>query len=405
MTHSCELWVAVRRWRRVKTGLTAQRSPLSIRCTAPRRHVPIVLAAVAVICVCAAPILLAPTGARAASFSWSSPTLVNARTSAIPSVSCATVNLCVAVSGGEVYTSRAPMDDQWIAATIDPSAPLVEVSCWAGSQCVAIDADGYVFWTESPYGGAWVRSRHSIDTAAQITGLSCADEGWCVAVDARGSVLTQSQTSPIGAWHTTSYVVNGQPGSYDNLAAVSCTPAACVAANAHGWLWTNKATQGGAWTSFGGVRTGYDISSVSCLTGGLCVVTGSHETTTDPALDPFGGASAWSVHWNSDPATYPQPTAVSCAAATLCVGVNDAPLGAGIAIVSTSPRFPGSFTGPTATDQAIDAPGSGPLDAISCAAGAGDFAGTQVCAVSDDTGHLITGTYPGTTTTGAAAHR
>jgi hypothetical protein len=201
----------------------------------------------------------------------------------------------------------------------------VEVSCWAGSQCVAIDADGYVFWTESPYGGAWVRSRHSIDTAAQITGLSCGDEGWCVAVDACGSVLTQSQTSPIGAWHTTSYVVNGQPGSYDNLAAVSCTPAVCVAANAHGWLWTNKATQGGAWTSFGGIRTAYDISSVSCLTGGSCVVTGPHETTTDPALDPFGGASAWSVHWNSDPATYPQPTAVSCAAATLCVGVNDAP--------------------------------------------------------------------------------
>jgi hypothetical protein len=128
----------------------------------------------------------------------------------------------------------------------------------------------------------------------------------------------------------------------------------------------------------------------------VCVVTGPHETTTDPALNPFGGASAWSVHWNSDPATYPQPTAVSCAASTPCVGVGNAPLGAGYAIVSTSPRFPGSFTGPTATDQAIDVPGSGPLQAISCAAGTANLAGEQVYAVSDATGHLITGTYPGT---------
>ena len=35
---------------------------------------------------------------------------------------------------------------------------------------------------------------------------------------------------------------------------------------------------------------------------GLCVLTSPHETTTDEALNPFGGASAWSVHWNSDPA-------------------------------------------------------------------------------------------------------
>jgi hypothetical protein len=139
---------------------------------------------------------------------------------------------------------------------------------------------------------------------------------------------------------------------------------------------------------------------VACLTAGQCVLTGPHETTTDPALNPSGGASAWSVHWNSDPATYPQPVAVSCAAATLCVGVNYAPLGPGVAIVSTSPRLPGSFTGSTATDQAIDAPGSGPLDAISCAPAA---AGAQLCAVSDDTGHLITGTYPGTGTPAVAA--
>jgi hypothetical protein len=364
----------------------------------------------AVICVCAVAVLIAPAGARAASFTWTSPTLVNARTSPIPSVSCATVTLCVAVSGGDVYSSTAPAQDQWTAATIDASAPLEMVSCWdlGGSQCAAIDADGYVFWSQDPAGGAgtWVRSRHPIDVDAEITGLSCGDQGWCVAVDNRGSVLTQYQT-PIGGWYTTSYVSEGQAGS--SLAAVSCTSKFCLAANGYGWVFANKATQGsGAWPASngsGGVKADDGISSVSCLSGGLCVLTSPHETTTDEALNPFDGASAWSVHWNSNPVTYPQPAAVSCAASTLCVGVNDAPQGAGIAIVSTSPRFPGSFTGPVATDQAIDAPGSGPLDAISCVSNSVRVGGAQLCAVTDDTGHLITGTYPGTGTTVAAAHR
>jgi hypothetical protein len=369
--------------------------------TAVRRGVPVVLPLVAVICVCAAAFLLAPAGARAASFTWSSPTLVNARTSAIPSVSCATATLCVAVSGGDVYTSTAPSQNQWTAATIDASAPLVLVSCWDGSQCVAIDAAGYVFWSQNPAGGAgtWVRSRYTIDNPAwqvgggEITGLSCGDEGWCVAVDDRGSVLTEDQT-PIGAWHTAEYV-----DGY-GLAAVSCTPTFCLAANPGGSLFVSKATQGGVWASSTSAQAGHGISSVSCLTGGLCVLTSPHETSTDPALSPLAGVAPWSVHWNSNPATYPQPVAVSCAAATLCVGVNSAPLGAGIAIVSTSPRFPGSFTGSTATDQVIEAAGSGPLDAISCVAAA---AGAQLCAVTDATGHLITGTHPGAGTTVAAA--
>lgn len=385
---------------------------MTIRSTTPRWRVPVVLAGVALVCVAA--ILLTATDARAASFTWSTPKLVNvgtsklvgggssplvgAQTSPIPSISCPSINLCVAVSGSDVYTSTAPGADYWTANEIDTSSPLDLVSCWAGSSCVAIDAAGYVFFTESPSGGTWLRSRYSIDNPSEnvgggeITGLSCLADG-CVAVDARGSVLTQSGPSPIGAWLTTSYVVNGESGSYDSLAAVSCTLTFCVAANAHGWLFANKTADAGAWTSVGAVRTGYDISSVSCLSGGLCVVTGPHETTTDETLNPFGGGSAWSVHWNSDPATYPQPTDVSCASATLCVGVADNPLGIGYAEVSSSPRFPGSFTGRAAVDQAVDVPGSGGLDAISCAAGTDYFAGEQVCAISDGTGHLITGTY------------
>lgn len=380
----------------VVTGLTGREyAPVSIRLAPPRRRRHIVLAAAAVICVCAL-VLLAPAGADAASFTWGTPTLVNAQTSPIPSVSCATLTLCVAVSGNDVYTSTAPADHQWTAATIDPSATLDVVSCW-GSQCVAIDNAGYVFWSQNPAGGAgtWARSRYSIDPpawnvgGAVITDLSCGDGGWCVAVDAGGSVLAEYQT-PIGGWHVTSYVSLGP----DSLSAVSCNPRFCLAANPTGWVFATQATQGGAWPTPNGqtgVRVDHGISSVSCLSGGLCVLTSPHETATDEMLNPGGPASAWSAHWNSDPATYPQPVAVSCAASTLCVGINSAPLGAGIAIVSTSPRYPGSFTGPVATDQTIDPTGSGPLNAISCIAAG---AGAQLCVVGDASGHLITGTYP-----------
>ena len=190
-----------------------------------------------------------------------------------------------------MYTSTAPAQDQWTAATIDASTPLVVVSCWSlgGSQCVAIDATGYVFWSQNPAGGAgtWVRSRHPIDVDAEITGLSCGDEGWCVAVDNRGTVLTQYQT-PIGGWYTTSYVSD----SSSSLIAVSCTPTFCLAANGYGSVFTNKTTQGGkAWPALngsGGVKADDGVSSVSCLPGGLCVLTSPRETATDEALNPFG---------------------------------------------------------------------------------------------------------------------
>jgi hypothetical protein len=380
----------------VKAILTAE-----LRVTARRRR-PVVLTAVAFACVAA--ILLTATGARAATFTWSSPTLVGTPTSPITTVSCASPTLCVAVSGSEVYTSTAPAADQWTAATVDASAPLVVLSCfaWGGLQCVAIDSDGYVFWSQNPAAGArsWVRSRHSIDNqslgGAEVTGLSCGDEGWCVAVDALGNVLTQYQT-PVGGWHTTSDLAEGEGW---NLTTVSCTPTFCLVAGIDGSVWVDRATHGvGAWQPAPGVTSDDRMlaKSVSCVTGGLCVLISPDTTTTDPGLDPFGPSSAWSTHWNADQWLNQHPSAVSCASLTLCVGINSAPSDygiPGIAIVSTSPRYPGSFTGPAATVQTIEPASVGRLKAISCVADSASAGAAQLCAISDSTGHLITGTYP-----------
>jgi hypothetical protein len=371
----------------------SQFPPLSDRLTARRRLLPIVVAGAALVCV--AVLLLAASSAPAADFTLSEPALVTSPSAPVSSLSCPTITRCVGVSGGSVYATTPP-DNRWVSSLVDTTSTFVVISCWPGSSCVAIDAAGFVYFTGNPPASRWLRSKYSIDTAAQITGLSCL-AGGCVAVDARGSVLTEadtsgSETAAIGAWHTTSYVGRGD-GSYDSLNSVSCTPTFCLVGNAHGWLFAQQATHGGAWTVGPGVRVGYDVSTVSCLPDGQCVVSGPNETSTDEGLDVFGGSSAWTTHWNSDPLSYPQPTAVSCASDTLCVGVNNARIGLGYAIVSTHPVFPGSFTGPAATDTAIDAPGSGGLIAVSCAAGTDNFTGYQACAVADATGHLITGTY------------
>jgi hypothetical protein len=112
-----------------------------------------------------------------------------------------------------------------------------------------------------------VRSRYIIDNpdvyvgGGEITGLSCGDAGWCVAVDTRGSVLAQYQT-PIGGWHTTEYV-DGH-----GLAAVSCTPTFCLAANGDGGLFPNQATHGGAWprAGSGDTQAGHDAARLSNAT-------------------------------------------------------------------------------------------------------------------------------------------
>ena len=128
---------------------------------------------------------------------WSTAAQISGGYDTVPSVSCATLTLCVAVSSADVDTSIAPAQNTWTIGDIDPSAALLEVSCPSASLCVAVDTDGYVFWSQNPAGGAgtWIRSTHPIDSA-QITGLSCPSTQLCVAVDALGNVLTSNR--PVG---------------------------------------------------------------------------------------------------------------------------------------------------------------------------------------------------------------
>ena len=293
----------------------------------------------------------------------------------VSSSSCPTTNLCVAIAGGDVDTSTAPAQNTWSTGTIDPTATLTAVSCADAQLCVATDSSGYVFWSQDPTQGAasWVRSAHSADTTAQISGLSCPTDQLCVAVDTRGNVLTS--TRPVrGGWPIVPIDV-GYPSNSPGFAAISCTATFCVAGERGGYMFTTNDPAGGGTTWSHGSRIAWHISSVSCLPSRLCVATGLAETAT--TLNPAGGASAWMDHWNSSDTTDPQPVAVSCAATNLCVGVGargeeDAPNNGhydGQAIVSVFPRYPGSFTGATATDQTIDPADQGPLQSISCAAG------------------------------------
>jgi hypothetical protein len=249
-----------------------------------------------------------------------------------------------------------------------------------------------VFWSQNPAGGAatWVRSSYSIDTTAQITGLSCPNAQLCVAVDTRGNVLTSNQ--PVGGGWPHVAVDVGYPGSTDTLTAVSCTAAFCVAGDARGYRFTTSSPAAGGASWSRGVLVGHNISSISCLASRLCVATGPYEVAT--TVDPTGGASAWNVHFNSNPATFSQPLAVSCASETLCVGIGTDSQATGYAIVSTFPKGPGSFTADSVISPAVSLPpGASSLESISCVAG---VAAAQICVVGESTGHLITGSYPGT---------
>ena len=197
--------------------------------------------------------------------------------------------LCVAVSSRDVDTSTAPAQNTWTIGVIDPSAPLLEVSCPDASLCVAIDADGYVFWSQNPAGGAatWVRSAHSIDTTRP---------------DHRP--LVSEPTAVRGRRHPRQRADLHRPG-WRRLAA---RRGRCRLPGKHGHAHRGelrrqllrrrrcsgipvhdlRARPAAERPGVTGVLVGDNISSISCLAGPLCVATGPYEIAS--TINPTGAA-------------------------------------------------------------------------------------------------------------------
>ncbi|HET7443060.1 MAG TPA: hypothetical protein VFJ57_00220 [Solirubrobacterales bacterium] len=243
-----------------------------------------------------------PTAGAAA---WSSFLLPERQANMHPtSVSCPTESLCVAVTGGyraagRVLTSTDPLSGTWQVTPLGSPLDLRGVSCGTPAFCVAVAAEGQIFVSTEPTGGAsaW-RLVGTPGGGGDLEGLDCVASLLCVAGNLTGNVLTS--TDPGGAsasWH------EANAGSSVQLTDVSCPTAdRCVAVDSNGSVLTSADPTGGSGSwhfenlipfSPTEEREGQPprnaLFGVSCASTSLCALVGQDGhifTSTDPFSPP-----------------------------------------------------------------------------------------------------------------------
>jgi hypothetical protein len=296
--------------------------------------------------------LAAPSGAGAASLSWSGPVTIDSA-NALSSVSCPSESLCVAVDReGNALSTGTPTSPgaPWTKLSIHPGAPLSSVSCPSANLCVAVDRQGRAFATNNPLGGGW--SERAIDPGTALTGVSCPTESLCVAVDEAGKVLASSDPgSPAASWSENAahgvallgvscmgaacFAVDAAgnvlassngwtPRPVDaakNMSAISCTsPLGCVAVDAAGNALASGDPTAAAptWSSTTPIDARGGLAGVSCTSSGLCVAVGSHGEAL-ASDDPTAAVPAWS---ESSADGGEALTGVSCLPSGFCAAVD-----------------------------------------------------------------------------------
>jgi hypothetical protein len=194
--------------------------------------------------------------------------------SAIPSLSCPTVSLCVGIAGGmgsDLITTTRPLGGAraWTHVHVAPANDqLVSVSCPTSSFCVAIDTGGDVVTSTDPTGGGHAWHRSHISGGGNIGGLSCASASLCAAVDDAGDVITT--TNPAGGgstWHR--HNIDGTEILFD----VSCASSGlCVATDGSGNVLTstNPGSGGPIWAPAHVDGTNV-LDKIFCRSTSLCV--------------------------------------------------------------------------------------------------------------------------------------
>lgn len=303
------------------------------------------------------------TAAPASAFSgWAAPQRIAPH--ALYGVSCVPPASCVAVGGGGVVVTRTARS-AWHARVVAPGRRLLSVSCASARFCAATDDHSDVWLSSDPAAGAWVARR--IDGRRRLTDIRCAASSLCVAVDRRGGVL--SSTDPArGRWSRIQLPAR-------TLVAIACpSPRRCLAATGTGVVFVSHTPASGGWQpaqAFTGpysqledlacpspvacVATGTDVttlvalrtgdplgarawtrqdlddlphvgdisSAVGCGGPALCAVVDSSQAPSDAFVSENGGRSWRAVSWPGADQSSTHLTDVACAAATLCVAVDD----------------------------------------------------------------------------------
>lgn len=307
-------------------------------------------------------------------------------------VSCASADLCVAVSGEDVVTSTDPTGGPhaWtLTIGVDPGSYFTDVSCTSASFCAAIDGNGNVLTTSDPTGGADAWAATQLSGTAVLWSISCGSDALCVVTDDEGDVF--SSTEPTGGasrWHKLEKLA--VYSTYDeSFAAASCTAAGFCLLTENGGenIFTSADPTGeaSAWQ-----RTELEptsLTSAACTEGDLCVIGNSWGNYDHSGVlvttDPTGGPSAW--HQTSlTTQGHNEIMAMSCASTELCVLADDAsqiltstdPTG-GVGAWKLSPLNSDDGAGGTTNS----------IDVMACPS-------SRLCVAGDVTGDILTSTDP-----------
>ncbi|HET9198854.1 MAG TPA: hypothetical protein VFN92_11450 [Solirubrobacterales bacterium] len=248
-------------------------------------------------------------------------------------MSCPTAGLCVAVGyEGSVFTSTDPTGGAgaWRVSDVNEgpgAAHLTAVSCPSVSLCVAVSGGyggsaGRVFASTDPAAGGWQMAQ--LAGFPDLRGVSCATPTLCVAVAKEGRIFVSSDpTGGASAWRPAS-----SPTPRD-LFAVSCVAALCAAGDAGGNILTATDPIAGAGFAAVNADGSVQITGLACPAATRCLaVTNNADVLT--STDPTGGSSAWTfenlVPFEAD-GTGASPFvdnalfAASCASTSLCAAV------------------------------------------------------------------------------------
>ena len=235
-------------------------------------------------------------------------------TGALNSVSCGSLNTCIAVGSGIVATHDAGLT--WISEPA-PSAilesrtsrELTALSCPTSAKCVGVGFDGTIIATDT--GGArWVFDR-VLPNPGYLDGVACESAMRCVAVG-----FGLRPTIVITTDGGTKWVVIPSPVNVQQLAAVSCPSSDdCLAVGADDANGVVIATKDGglSWVKLHVPANQRGLTSVSCSSIVHCIAVNDLSAIV---------TSNAGVTWTREPLpNQSYPVAISCASDRTCLAV------------------------------------------------------------------------------------
>jgi hypothetical protein len=321
-------------------------------------------------------------------------------------VDCPSKELCVAVGTNNLIASSTnptegagdwkyvhagegpwPQTEEWPTEAIS-GRQIQSISCPSVELCVAVTSQGNIYSSTNPTGPASAWKVSQVDEEGHNThlfGVSCPSVSLCVAVSGRrldqGKILTS--TDPHGGPSAWSAIELAEPMEFR---AVSCdTPSFCAVVTEDGRIVTstNPRGDGSAWSVLGAPAGPGSLRAVSCVESALCL-SGNEGGNLLVSANPTAGLSSWSV---TDGGGSVQITGTACAAASECLAVDNN----GSVLVSTDPtggRAAWSYTNlvPYTPGKGMELEGNA-LFAASCPS-------SSLCALTGSRGRIFTSTDP-----------